>query len=235
MKKRTSVNAPRNSDFDPKKLLPVMVDAALAGGKILRKYWIKSENARRRIAREASTSARAEKPERDALHLSIQEKSGNAGLVTVADFESERACVRLLRKAFSESEFGFLTEEGTTLPRTTAKTSAKSTAKSTAKLPAETGPSRRWILDPLDGTTNFVHGFPMFCVSLGAEVDGEVVAGVIYHPLLDDLYTATRGGPRALEWRCDPRFVDVESHGLTPQYGIYDKETSASLGRNGRV
>ena len=52
----------------------------------------------------------------------------------------------------------------------------------------------RWIVDPLDGTTNFVHGFPAYAVSIGLQIDGELQAGCVYDPLRDHLYTATRGG-----------------------------------------
>ncbi len=54
--------------------------------------------------------------------------------------------------------------------------------------------STRWIVDPLDGTTNFVHDFPSYGVSIGLQVDGELQAGVIVDPLRDHCYTATRGG-----------------------------------------
>jgi myo-inositol-1(or 4)-monophosphatase len=50
-----------------------------------------------------------------------------------------------------------------------------------------------WYVDPLDGTTNFAHGFPMFCVTLGLAYRGEVVAGVVYDPTRDELYTVERG------------------------------------------
>jgi myo-inositol-1(or 4)-monophosphatase len=50
-----------------------------------------------------------------------------------------------------------------------------------------------WYVDPLDGTTNFAHGFPVFCVSLGLALRDEVIAGVIYDPTRDELYTAERG------------------------------------------
>ena len=53
--------------------------------------------------------------------------------------------------------------------------------------------SHRWILDPLDGTTNFLHGLPIFAVSLALEREGQIVAGVIYNPATDDLYVAERG------------------------------------------
>ena len=52
----------------------------------------------------------------------------------------------------------------------------------------------RWIVDPLDGTTNYAHGFPFFCVSIGLEVDGRMVLGVAYAPSLDELFVAEAGG-----------------------------------------
>ncbi|TPJ68845.1 inositol monophosphatase family protein [Mesorhizobium sp. B2-7-1] len=52
----------------------------------------------------------------------------------------------------------------------------------------------RWIVDPLDGTTNFLHGIPIFSVSIALERQGQVVAGVVYNPAMDELYTAERGG-----------------------------------------
>jgi myo-inositol-1(or 4)-monophosphatase len=52
----------------------------------------------------------------------------------------------------------------------------------------------RWIVDPLDGTTNFLHGVPVFAISIALERQGQLVAGVIYNPAMDELYTAERGG-----------------------------------------
>ncbi len=52
----------------------------------------------------------------------------------------------------------------------------------------------RFIVDPLDGTTNFLHGIPVFAVSIGLERQGQLVAGVVYNPAMDELYTAERGG-----------------------------------------
>src|SRR6202030_3959362 len=51
----------------------------------------------------------------------------------------------------------------------------------------------RWIVDPLDGTTNFAHGYPCFAVSIGLEEEGELVAGVVYQPITKELFTASRG------------------------------------------
>jgi len=52
----------------------------------------------------------------------------------------------------------------------------------------------RWIVDPLDGSTNFLHGIPLFSVSIALERQGQIVAGVIYNPAMDELYTTERGG-----------------------------------------
>jgi len=58
----------------------------------------------------------------------------------------------------------------------------------------EQSPSRfKWIVDPLDGTTNFAHGFPAYCVSIGVECDGRVIIGVVYDPTRDELFTAQLG------------------------------------------
>ena len=51
----------------------------------------------------------------------------------------------------------------------------------------------RWIVDPLDGTVNYSHGFPFFCVAIAAEVDGELAMGVIYDPNRDELFSAEKG------------------------------------------
>src|SRR5690349_10699437 len=101
--------------------------------------------------------------------LKIKEKPG-AGLVTNADFESERATLKALKKAFPD--FGFLAEESGA---------------------EESSSPGRWILDPLDGTSNYAHGLPTFCVSIAAEWEGQIVAGVILQPTTGELYTAIQG------------------------------------------
>lgn len=53
--------------------------------------------------------------------------------------------------------------------------------------------THRWIIDPLDGTTNFLHGIPLFAISIALEREGELVAGLIYNPAMDEIYTAERG------------------------------------------
>src|SRR2546423_6896865 len=59
----------------------------------------------------------------------------------------------------------------------------------------------KWIVDPLDGTTNYAHGYPTFCVSIALEHDGRVVAGVVYDPLRDELFAAERGEGATLNGR----------------------------------
>jgi myo-inositol-1(or 4)-monophosphatase len=58
----------------------------------------------------------------------------------------------------------------------------------------EIRPGFCWVFDPLDGTTNFAHGLPLFCASVGVELDGDAVYGAIYDPMRDELFTAERGG-----------------------------------------
>ena len=70
----------------------------------------------------------------------------------------------------------------------------------------------RWIVDPLDGTVNYAHGFPFYCVSIALEIDGEVVVGVVLDSVRDELFTAVRGGgaylggaPVGVTREADPR------------------------------
>jgi len=109
----------------------------------------------------------------------VTEYKGDADLVTVADRTSEKLIRGRLAEAFPEH--GIYGEEGTR-----------------DRLDGEF----RWYVDPLDGTTNFAHGFPQFCVSLGLEQrpeglapeeDGTLVAAVIYDPMRDELFAAERG------------------------------------------
>lgn len=123
----------------------------------------------RDAAVEASHAAGQVLLRRFRTKLKVSEKPG-AGLVTNADLEAERAALKVLKRAFPD--FGILTEES---------------GHEKAKSPG------RWIIDPLDGTTNFAHGFSMFCVSIAAEWDGKTVAGVVFHPISQETYTAIRG------------------------------------------
>jgi myo-inositol-1(or 4)-monophosphatase len=95
---------------------------------------------------------------------------GEVDLVTQADRRSEDAIVGRLRGYFPKH--AIVAEEGG----------------------GQEGDGRhRWIVDPLDGTTNFAHGYPCFAVSIGFEREGELVAGVVYQPITKELFTASRG------------------------------------------
>ncbi|WP_295899407.1 inositol monophosphatase family protein [uncultured Bdellovibrio sp.] len=110
----------------------------------------------------------------------IEEKF-QAGLVSEADKESERVIAEHLKKNFPT--IGFLGEE----------TFAAQNAPGAKVQIAPAGPEGRWILDPLDGTTNYIHRFPIFCISLGLEINGQIQLAVIDVPILKETYTAIRG------------------------------------------
>ena len=103
----------------------------------------------------------------------VREK-GPADLVTEADVASQEAVRSLLLGAFPDH--GFIGEEGT---------SAEDSRSKEAEF--------RWIVDPLDGTTNFVHGVPHFCVSVALEQRGRLLVGAVYNPLGDECYLAEAG------------------------------------------
>lgn len=103
----------------------------------------------------------------------VVEKKDVNDYVTSVDQAVERSVVRELRKAFPD--YGIISEEGY--------------ADYGDDLP--TDPT--WIIDPIDGTCNFIHGIPMFAVSIGLMVNRQMHVGVIYNPYMDELYTATKG------------------------------------------
>lgn len=105
------------------------------------------------------------------------EKKFQAGLVSEADKGSEKAIIDVLKKAYPHSEI--LGEE--------------SDAAGAKVQRGRGGPNGRWIIDPLDGTTNYIHRFPIFCISIGLEVDGDLKVAVIDVPVLGETYTAVRG------------------------------------------
>jgi myo-inositol-1(or 4)-monophosphatase len=103
-------------------------------------------------------------------HVKIEYK-GDVDLVTVADRKSEALILERIRKQFPTHDV--MGEEGTRI---------------------ETGSDYKWYVDPLDGTTNFAHGYPVFCVSLAVERLGQRIAGVIYDPTRDEMFSAELGG-----------------------------------------
>lgn len=106
--------------------------------------------------------------------LEIRSKSAN-DFVSRADHESEDAAVAIIRSAFPGHEI--LGEERGLEPATGAHAT-----------------SHRWLVDPLDGTTNFLQGLPVFCVSVACQHAGRSVAGAVFDPLSGHLFTASEGG-----------------------------------------
>jgi myo-inositol-1(or 4)-monophosphatase len=129
--------------------------------------------------------------------FSVREK-GPADLVTEADVASQETVREILHSAFPDHDF--LSEEEPTVVGQTAGTAgsaAESGRASTAAVPDR----YRWIVDPLDGTTNYVHRIPEFAVSLALERGGEVLAGCVFNPVAGECYTARRGGGAYLNGR----------------------------------
>jgi len=96
---------------------------------------------------------------------------GPGNFVSTADHRAER----ILRQELQHGrpDYGFLMEESGASPGS--------------------DPEHRWIVDPLDGTTNFLHGLPHFCISIALERAGEIVAGVVLDPIMDELFWAEKG------------------------------------------
>ena len=98
-----------------------------------------------------------------------------SNLVTDADKASEKAIIELIRARYPDH--AILGEEGGA---------------------SEGRADVRWIIDPLDGTTNFAHGLPIFSISIAAEKNGELVAGVVYNPASEELFAAEKGAGATL-------------------------------------
>ncbi len=109
--------------------------------------------------------------------LSNVEKKHQAGLVSEADKESEKVIFDYLRSQFPDDEF--LGEE--------------SAYGHDSNLTAGDPQRRRWIVDPLDGTTNYIHQFPIFAISIAMEFQNEIQVGVIDMPMLNETYYAVKG------------------------------------------
>ncbi len=103
-------------------------------------------------------------------HLQVSRK-GPADFVSAADKKAEKIVFEELSKA--RPKFGFLMEESGEVPGSDI--------------------SNRWIVDPLDGTTNFLHGIPQFAISIALERDNELFAGVIHEPVTDQTFWAEKG------------------------------------------
>src|SRR5436190_11317896 len=121
-----------------------------------------------KAARRAGRSLKRDLGEIENLQVSLK---GPANFVTLADHRAEEMLHSDLTKA--RPGYGFLGEEGGSR--------------------AGEDKTHTWIVDPLDGTTNFLHGIPQFAISIALARDGVVVAGLVYNPATDELYTAERG------------------------------------------
>ncbi len=103
-------------------------------------------------------------------HLQVSKK-GPGDFVTEADHRAERILRNELEKA--RPDYGFLLEESGEIPGKDRR--------------------HRWVIDPLDGTNNFLHGVPHFVVSIGLQQDNKVIAGVVYDPVKDEMFCAEKG------------------------------------------
>jgi len=121
-----------------------------------------------KAARRAGRSLKRDLGEIEHLQVSLK---GPANFVSLADKRAEEIVYQDLAKA--RPGYGFIGEEG-------------GTREGSDK-------SHTWIVDPLDGTTNFLHGIPQFAISIGLSREGTIIAGVIYNPANDELYIAERG------------------------------------------
>jgi myo-inositol-1(or 4)-monophosphatase len=121
-----------------------------------------------KAARRAGRSLKRDLGEVENLQVSLK---GPANFVTMADKRAEEMLYADLNKA--RPGYGFIGEEGGTR--------------------VGDDKTHTWIVDPLDGTTNFLHGIPQFAISIGLAREGVIIAGLIYNPANDDLYTAERG------------------------------------------
>ena len=121
-----------------------------------------------KAAHRAGRSLKRDLGEVEQLQVSLK---GPRNFVTAADKRAEEIVREELAKA--RPDYGFLGEE--------------------SGAHAGSDKSHRWIVDPLDGTTNFLHGIPHFAVSIALERSGTIVAGLVYNPANDDLFVAERG------------------------------------------
>lgn len=119
-------------------------------------------------ARKAGRSLTRDFGEVENLQVSVK---GPANFVSAADHKAEEILFQELQKA--RPGYGFLMEERGAI--------------------AGADKTHRWIVDPLDGTTNFLHGVPMFAISIGLERDDQIVAGLIYNPIMDEMFMAEKG------------------------------------------
>lgn len=145
-----------------------------------------------RVAREAGAYLREEQ---GRLHADQVERKHAHDYVSYVDKTCERQVVEQLRSLLPQAQF--LTEEGTT-----EQVSDCPAPQGTAAPQSEDdGRALTWVVDPLDGTTNYIHGFNPFAVSIALRTEGEVLLGVIYEVSLDECFYAWQGGGAWLNGR----------------------------------
>jgi myo-inositol-1(or 4)-monophosphatase len=130
------------------------------------------------MAREAGRLLARRHLSRYRKKFRIETKGTEIDLVTDVDRKADKLIVSRIKRLFPTH--GIVSEEGGT------KTG---------------GGDYTWIIDPIDGTTNFVHGYPFFAVSIGIEHDGEMIVGCVYDPLRDEMFSARKGKGARLNGR----------------------------------
>ena len=155
-----------------------------------------------KAARRAGRSLKRDLGEVEQLQVSLK---GPRNFVTAADHRAEAILREELTKA--RPDYGFLGEEGGAHPGTDK--------------------TQRWIVDPLDGTTNFLHGIPHFAIAIALERSGAIVAGLIYNPANDEMFVAERGkgaflNDRRIRVAARQRLADAVVGCGLPHYGRGD-------------
>ncbi len=120
--------------------------------------------------------------------IQVREK-GTHDLVSRADHESEEVVIAEIRRRFPDHHI-LAEESGSSMGQAGDASAGDASAGHASAGHAE----YEWLIDPLDGTSNFVQGLPVFCVSVACRYQGQVVAGVVLDPLGDNLFTAVSGG-----------------------------------------
>ncbi|MGH7731719.1 MAG: inositol monophosphatase family protein, partial [Candidatus Eiseniibacteriota bacterium] len=124
------------------------------------------------------------------------ERKGRIDLVTEYDRRAERVVLEVLALRFPHH--AVLAEESGVSGAPAPGPAAPAAPAAPDDGHGTVSPSVRWIVDPLDGTTNFAHNYPFFCVSIAAEVEGTLTAGAVYDPVRDELFSAAAGAGATL-------------------------------------
>lgn len=143
------------------------------------------------MAKAADKAARSLKRDfGEVSQLQVSNK-GPGDFVSIADHKAERVIREELQKA--RPNFGLLMEESGAIPGS--------------------DPDHTWIVDPLDGTTNFLHGLPHFAISIALQAKGEIIAGLVFDPLKDETFWAEKGGGAF----CNDRRMRVSGRKALPE------------------